>query len=140
MNNKICFHAYLFLIICMLGACNQEKDKEEAIYNEVIALHDEVMTEMNTTARLKNELKEQLDNPSAGISTEEINSLMKALAEANENMMQWMRNFNQDLEGKSHQEKMDFYRQEKAKMQEIKKQFENAIEEAEELLNEGNNK
>jgi hypothetical protein len=68
----------------------------DALYNEVMKIHDEVMPKMNDLYKMKEELKKQLAN-SSGLSEEgkkEIETKIASVEEASKSMMLWMREFN----------------------------------------------
>jgi hypothetical protein len=99
-----------FVIIAMMvavAACTntQQKVKEEqkapTLMDEVMALHDEVMPKMGKMMKVQKQLNLLADS----IATvdleraEQLRGLAQNLDDANEAMMDWMRNFNPNVEG-----------------------------------------
>ncbi|CAN5356907.1 hypothetical protein BH23BAC1_BH23BAC1_46120 [soil metagenome] len=96
---------------------------------------------MQTTYNLRKRLTEKLDSIQHVDSEQEIEPVkneievaIQKLNEANQNMMQWMRNFNPDFQGEQEDEKMAYYQIEKDKIVEVQDQFSKAILQAEETL------
>lgn len=68
----------------------------DALYDEVMSIHDEVMPKMNDLYKLKEELKKQLAETS-DLTEEKRNELEAQIVkveEASKSMMVWMREFN----------------------------------------------
>jgi lipoprotein NlpI len=99
-----------FVIIAMMvavAACTntQQKVKEEqkapTLMDEVMALHDEVMPKMGKMMKVQKQLNlladsiATVDLERAGL----LRGLAQNLDDANEAMMDWMRNFNPNVEG-----------------------------------------
>jgi paraquat-inducible protein B len=133
----------IILVIALSGACqtNQKENGKNQLRNEVIEIHDEIMPEMQTTYNLRKRLSEKLDSIQHVDSEQEIEPVkneievaIQKLNEANQNMMQWMRNFNPDFQGEQEDEKMAYYQIEKDKIVEVQDQFSKAILQAEETL------
>lgn len=133
----------IILVIALSGACqtNQKENGKNQLRNEVIEIHDEIMPEMQTTYNLRKRLTEKLDSIQHVDSEQEIEPVkneievaIQKLNEANQNMMQWMRNFNPDFQGEQEDEKMAYYQIEKDKIVEVQDQFSKAILQAEETL------
>ncbi len=129
---------FFFLVLpfagCLLSGCKQQASQEEELYAEVMVLHDEVMPLMNTTAKLKNSLDAQLDTLADPVLVQKYSVIKEDLAAANATMMQWMRGFTHADKSLADDEKLEFYQQEKVKMEAIKVQFDEAIMNAENAL------
>ena len=55
---------FVSLIILLLWGCGQESKDNQALYDEVMKVHDEVMPKMNDIYKLREQLKKQLaDTP-----------------------------------------------------------------------------
>lgn len=69
-------------------SCSNE-NKVEKLKADVMAIHDEVMPEMDNLMKLKHQLKNKIARfDSTGASTNELNRLVERLEEADEAMMQ----------------------------------------------------
>jgi hypothetical protein len=68
----------------------------DALYDEVMKVHDEVMPKMNDIYTLKEELKKQLANSPDMMDEKrkELEARIANLEAASEGMMRWMREFN----------------------------------------------
>lgn len=92
-----------------------EAKAEETMHDQIMAVHDEVMPKMDIIMNVKGQLLEKLDSlrdlsNSPETTIELISSSVAALEEADENMMNWMRNWNPPADTVSHDKKMDFYK------------------------------
>lgn len=85
----------LVLILCALVVIRcQEKSNQER-YDEVMAIHDEVMPRMNDLYKAKSALRTQLETPGLpDTEKKEINEKIALIDAASEGMMVWMRQFN----------------------------------------------
>lgn len=93
-------------LLMVASACNQKKDDHhhtddevsssgnEALYDEVMAVHDEVMPKMNDLHKAKTSLQTRLELP--GVADDEKQEIQQKIARidsASESMMVWMRQF-----------------------------------------------
>lgn len=142
---RVPYLLFLALLGLALSGCSGEEKKEEELRTEVMLLHDEVMPEMSTIMQLKKRLKQNrlaLDSiriaGSSVIAIPTIDSIFrleKSLDEADREMMNWMRNYKNDLGDKSHEEKMAYLREEKKKIEFVKKRMQESIDNAKAFLN-----
>ena len=102
------FRQILVLFILLIAsACQRASSDEEhshepvqnspnqALYNEVMRIHDEVMPKMNDLYKAKTALKTRMELPGLPENERaEINSNIARLDSASEGMMVWMRQFN----------------------------------------------
>lgn len=83
----------LFLLISFFCSCNEKQKAAEPaqnpLYEEVMAIHDQVMPEMTTIHNLKKDLK-ALEKPE---TKDIILAQVKGLNDADEAMMTWMAAF-----------------------------------------------
>jgi len=135
----------LLLVLILIGCngkTNNGQDSQngndsgnQALYDEVMKVHDEVMPKMNDIYKLKEELKKDIANTSDLVEKKrkEIESAIVQLDAASESMMDWMRNFN-PLPDSLGEEKARLYLEEqKVKVVKVKDAMLQAIEEAKEL-------
>ena len=115
--------------------------QETQLYEEVIAVHDKVMPRLGDIASLKSRIEEQIgileSNP--GHDPERLAKLrnqMKALDEADEAMMAWMRQFIASYEGWKHDSIMHYLNGEKDKIEKVDEMVDNAIRQTKMLLGE----
>ena len=111
----------LFMGIVLLASClekkqetkksieEQQADLREELYNQVMAVHDEVMPRMDEIYRLKTKLQEELQDLLANKSdsnAENIKSLtdkINSLENASKEMMVWMRQFDVQPDSLGHE-------------------------------------
>lgn len=136
---------YTILIVTgLFFSCgNNEKksneQQEKDLYDEVIGIHDEVMPKMSTLLSLENQLKEKIQELDASEinNAEEIKKLHDQISElqvADEAMMHWMRNFQVDQEGWSHDSIISYMEYEKKQISQVKDQMLRVIDSSEKLL------
>ena len=126
MNYKLLI---LLLIISVFTACNDDKKVEEQAFKEVMEIHDEVMPEMGTLRGLAKSLRTKIDSLESD-STEmilkkkdEMKKLAESLDEANESMMDWMRQFEQLEEGTPHGEVMNYLKEQREAVGKVRDQM-----------------
>ncbi len=84
------------ILLALFASCkDQMKEGKSDTMQEVMAIHDEVMPEMGTIAKLVAELKPKVDSTASGKSYEKA---MKDLQESHKTMMDWMQNFGMRFE------------------------------------------
>jgi len=99
---------FLFLTLFLLAACgksgqHQHHDEEEsdstnpnqALYDQVMDIHDEVMPRSDEIYQLKKELQDRIDNTPTGVADKkkELSQLIAELDSADHSMMDWMHKF-----------------------------------------------
>jgi hypothetical protein len=126
---------FVSLIIFLLWACGQESKDNQALYDEVMKVHDDVMPKMNDIYKLREELKKQIaDTP--GLVEEKkkaIESAILKLDSSSESMMVWMRNFNPLPDSLGEEQAREYLEDQKVKVKKVKEDMLQAIEEAEAL-------
>src|SRR6201999_2985854 len=91
--------------LLLFTACDNPKDQEKALLNDIIKIHDKVMS--NDDALMKNKMK--LDTLlTKGIDTAKVHSLKNQLDAADNTMEAWMKSFDPEQKGKSHSEIMTY--------------------------------
>lgn len=103
----------------------------EALYREVMEIHDEVMPKMNDMHRIKSSLKKELaDNPGLPESVRKAKeSLIVQLDSAGEGMMDWMRKFDPPTDSSEAFIKT-YLEGEMVRVQKVRDDILNALEEA----------
>ncbi len=121
----------------LLGACGEEK-KPPTRMEQVIAIHDSVMPEMNTISRLVGRLKPLADSTETG---QPYRKAMEDLQEAHTAMMDWMKGFGdrfdhaEIMEGKElSAEKQEWLKEEEEKVKEMADMVNRSIARARDLL------
>lgn len=77
------------------GHEHAEDSPNQALYDTVMGIHDEVMPKMNDLHKAKTTLRTRLELPGLSeLEKQEINNKIAQLDSAGEGMMVWMRQFN----------------------------------------------
>ena len=121
----------------LLAGCGEEK-KAPTRMEQVIAIHDSVMPEMNTISRLVGRLKPLADSTETG---QDYQKAMEDLQEAHTAMMDWMKGFGErfdyaeTMEGKAlSPEKQEWLKEEEVKVKEMADKVNRSIARARALL------
>ena len=113
--------------------------QEEALWDEVIVVHDEVMPKMGVINKTARELKALIDN-TPDLSEENkktIEEAIKNLDDADEGMMSWMSGFKQleKLRAEmNHEQIITYLNSEMEKISSVKKQMDSSLESGQTLL------
>ena len=156
--------SFLVLLVCLLGACGEKqeekkevpvlekpqpeivKEKDETqeaideVYQEVMEIHDRSMAQMSEVRRLSQQLKDSIEHTNVNPMEQEevINKYrnhLKELNNANQEMLQWMRQFDREGNGAStKEEKLEYFRKEKEKISSVDKQVNEALRSARGIL------
>ncbi len=124
---------FLFLFVGCNGS-SEAIEQEDALKDEVFAIHDEVMPRMSDIVRLKGSLKEM---PTDSINEMEAKTAHTQLEKAEDAMMDWMNKFTPPgklRETKSHEEIMDYLQNEKLEITKVRDAMNSSIEAAEQFL------
>jgi methyl coenzyme M reductase subunit C-like uncharacterized protein (methanogenesis marker protein 7) len=122
-------------------ACEDPVTLENQKWDEVMALHDEVMPQMSEINRLSRSLREYKKNREAVDPQVEqrIDAAIQELGAAEESMWEWMNNLKQ-LDGlrekMSHDEIMNYLNEEKATIEQVRDSMLGAVENAKKLAEE----
>jgi hypothetical protein len=115
-----------------------EEGGNQALYDEVMKVHDEVMPKMNDIYKLKGQLKETIDN-TPGLAEDkkkEIESIIVRLDSASEGMMVWMRKFNPLPDSLGEEQAKEYLEGEMEKIKKVREDVRKALEDAEEVKGE----
>jgi hypothetical protein len=137
---KKTFVLFAFIVIA-IAACTDDKAKEKELLDEVIRIHDEVMGKEDYLMRNKMKTDTILTpGPvSEKYTVEEkaiISVVRRKLMDADEAMSNWMQRFDPELKGKSHEEKMKYYIEQKEAVTKIDSIFTAVIEGSDKYLKE----
>jgi len=137
---KKTFILFAFIIVA-LAACTDEKATEKELLDEVIRIHDEVMGKEEYLMRNKMKIDTILmPGPlNEKYTVEEkatIGAVRFKLMAADEAMSKWMQGFDPELKGKSHEEKIKYYTEQKEAVMRIDSTFTAVIEGSDKYLKE----
>jgi HEPN domain-containing protein len=94
----------------------------DALYDEVMKVHDEVMPKMEDIYKLQQELKKQIaDSPTmVDEKRQEIETKIANLEEASKSMMVWMREFNPPADSLGEETMREYLESEMEKVKKVK--------------------
>jgi hypothetical protein len=112
-----------------------EADKQQSLETEVMDLHDEAMVDMSKIYRLRRNLTTLRDTLTAQAADTAVTALLSRriaeLNDADEAMMDWMRNYKAPTE-QPHQEAVLYLQEEHVKMARVKSLMDSTISNAKE--------
>ena len=120
-------------IFASFTACQKNaEDKQKVMIDEVMAVHDEVMPKMDDIMSLKSSLDSAIK---VSPDSAKAKKLYAALDVADNQMMDWMENYDSEsVKGKSEEEISRYFANQKTKITEVKVLTNKSIEEAEGFL------
>jgi len=145
-----CFQILFLLIIIIVSSCgtgsnhsenlnhNVQNDSNEALKEEVIAIHDEVMPKMGALRAHQKRLAEEaaeLEAKDGSRYQEEIKKrrqIAQDLDEAYEGMFVWMRQFRPQLDEMDEDEGRAYLLEQKEKVRKVNEEIKSALARAEE--------
>lgn len=136
----------LILSVFVFASCENAKTKENKLQAEVLAEHDVIMAKMDELTEMQSRLDSlKINLGNIKVSKPEtdtlalkntIDSLKTQLSLADDAMMNWMRDFNPDYEGKSHEEIIQYLNEEKTKINAVGVLFEESLSKSSAILSE----
>jgi archaellum component FlaC len=136
----------LLVMLVMIWSCGQKSNDDhhdheghemeeggnQALYDEVMKVHDEVMPKMDDIYKLKGQLKEKIDNTPgmAADKKKEIESIILRLDSASEGMMVWMRKFNPLPDSLGEEQAKEYLEGEMEKIKKVREDVRKALEDA----------
>lgn len=128
----------------MLGGCGQKADHHahehdttqspnQALYDQVMDIHNEVMPKMDELYKAKVKLRARLDESPAPTETEKeaIQKRISRLDSASENMMAWMRQFDPIPDSLGEERAKAYLENELVKVKEVRQHVLEALQDAE---------
>jgi len=132
---------FFVALACTLFACTDDKAKEKSALDDVIKIHDEVMGKEEYLMRNKMQMDSILTPGPVNekYSMEDkvtISALRFKLIAADEAMSTWMQRFDPELKGKTHEQKIEYYTEQKKAVMRIDSQITAAVEASDKYLKE----
>ncbi len=124
----------IFAFSLLLFACGSKAEEIKKLSDEVLKIHDDVMPKMQDIAKLQKEFTAIPDSSLDSLSKVNIAAELEKLNTADENMMQWMRDYNGPAEGADDAQKITYYKTELDKINAVKVETETAIDNAKKEL------
>lgn len=129
------------IVLLMLTSCADENKKlVNDLHQKVMDVHDEVMPKMGALMKYKKDLKTKVEElTTTGLEENkdkivELTEAIEALDNSHEDMMSWMREFDNDFEGKVHEDVMEYLNDQMNKIEGVGKATNEAIKRAEALM------
>ena len=118
-----------------LSACNDGKDQEKALQDEVIKVHDKVMGDDNKLMDNKMKIDTLINTTPDTAKKAELTHLKAELMVAEQAMENWMQNFDPEKGSKSHEEKVIYLTDQKKQIMTIDSLMNAAIDKSTQYLN-----
>ena len=106
-----------------LSACNNDRAEEQALLDDVIKLHDTVMGKNDKLTR--NRMK--LDTIFRNTKDSTVYKLSAGLTNAESEMEDWMHNFDPEQPGKTHDEVVEYLKNQKKQVLHVDSVFDKTI-------------
>lgn len=108
------------------------EEDTDALMKEVMVVHDKAMAQMSEMSQLRKKLREALNEAE---DTSAYHNAYSDLAQAQEDMMEWMRNFeNPDKMEVSEEEKAQYLEEQKEKITDVAEYTDRSIDKAKAVL------
>ncbi|HJP62071.1 MAG TPA: hypothetical protein VJ844_01445 [Mucilaginibacter sp.] len=102
----------VFLLIALfICSCKDNTQQEKNLLNDILKVHDKVMMTDEALVKNKSRVDSLLKLP--GKDTADLRSIDLKLAAADDTMGKWMHQFQTDMTGKSHDEVIKYYTDQK---------------------------
>lgn len=136
----------VFLLFIGLGitACSGNKARQDALKAEVIKIHDRIMPRTEEIRRAIRDLEGLIAEPDSLHAAfpsadtlavrRQADSLILALENADNAMSDWMYEFNVDYTGMEHEKVMSYLEDQKKRIKEVEKAYNQSLGGAEKLL------
>lgn len=122
----------IFLSTLLIGCQKNAEDKQKLMINEVMAVHDEVMPKMDDIMSLKSSLDSAIK---VSPDSAKAKKLYSALDVADNQMMDWMENYDSEsVKGKSEEQISKYFADQKTRITEVKVLTVKSIEDAKKFL------
>jgi hypothetical protein len=126
----------IIITASVIYSCKDNTQQEKSLLNEILKVHDKIMNKddevlMKDKDRVDSLLKATMKDSSEKVNAKGIDMRLTAAGEA---MEDWMGKFQPDMSGKSHDEVMKYYTEQKKQVTAIDSQINVAIKEANQYL------
>jgi len=118
----------LTLLIALLSGCaNPKKEEIARLGEEVLYLHDEAMPLMDNLYSTRVALQKLANTDSTQSGQDSVAELIQELKLAEDAMMNWMRNFDPNFEGKTDDETIAYLNEKKESISQVAEQMNQAL-------------
>jgi hypothetical protein len=139
---KTYLHLFFITVFLLVSCGDDQKEAQEKLLDKVMVVHDEIMPKMGAIMKYKKQLKAKIDELTAEGKEDneariaELKEAIESLDNSHEGMMNWMREFDTDFEGKVEEDVMSYLNGQMVKIEEVGKMTNLALKKAEDLLKE----
>ena len=131
MLNRINVIIALIVGAMVLNACETTPSSED-LHKEVMVFHDDAMAHMSTLYKAKKKIESKMDAADSTATesiTSELQSQLKVVVSARNNMNTWMREFNTNYKDDlSETRKIEVLTEELKKVKDLSKEIDEAVE------------
>ena len=123
----------LCFVLAAFTSC--EKKGNQQLYDEVMAIHDEVMPKMDDIRRYKKDFQAEIANNSniTEARKTQLESSIVMLDSAGDGMMKWMRAFDPIADSEGEEKAREYLEDQKNRINKVKEDMLKALEEAKKL-------
>jgi len=137
---NILFLGLIFSISCNKSSHHEQHEQEEApnpnqaLYEEVMAVHDEVMPKANEIYKLKKELQDKIAKTPdlIGDKKKQLDQIIAELDSADHSMMDWMHKFNPLPDSANQETAREYLENEMEKIKKVRELINGSIQKAKE--------
>jgi Mg2+ and Co2+ transporter CorA len=114
------------------GASDHSDNPNQALYDQVMDIHDEVMPKMEDMYKLKKDLQDKIANSPAMVEEQkkELEGMIANLDSASNAMMDWMHNFNPLPDSVDQEAAREYLENEMERIKKVRDQTNETIEKA----------
>lgn len=121
----------LLLIALLFFSCKDNTKDEKALLNDILKVHDKVMMKDEALIKDKSRVDSLVKLPSKDTAEKaSLRSIGMKLTAADDTMGSWMNKFQTDMSGKSHDEVMKYYADQKKQVMAVDSLVNTAISDA----------
>lgn len=129
----------LLALVFFTSCVDKEKEAQNNLFKDVMAVHDEIMPKMDDIMNFKKQLKQKVEDFSAvqPVDSAAISELQQAIADldnSHDEMMGWMRQFNRNFEGMVNEDILSYLNGQMDKIKKVGEVTNAALKQAEEML------
>lgn len=134
---KKIFPIFILTVLFMYACGEKKKEASEMLYDQVMAVHDEIMPKMGDIMKYKKQLRQKAELLSAEADSAQVAAINKAISgldKAHDEMMGWMHEFDPNFDKGTQEEIMKYLNNQKEKIEKVGSVTNEAIQNAIELL------
>lgn len=147
MKTKLLSSIYLISLSVLFAACGNQKEQtddcstleceQQALYDQIIIVHDEVMPKLSEISTLKARIEAQMNLATDSLVKIDWLHHLKALDAADESMWVWMRQFDSQMDSVATDTSYKYFENQKIEVDEVAVNIKTSISVAEKALEAG---